>query len=105
MKEMILDALVVEPGMMPYEEYIVNDLEMIQFFLSEGESYSCRVGVLKLYDGVGIVYNLDAEKYNLRPNRQMITGTFYVVGIDKEKKITSLTANDKQKYYYKFRNI
>ena len=85
MKEIVLKALVVEPEMLPYEEYIVNDSEMMQFFLSEGEPYTCRIGLKRIKENVCILYNKDAMSYGLSPNRRVnnkiIYGTFYIVGM------------------------
>ncbi len=102
MKEIVLNALVVEPGIMPYEEYIVNDSEMMQFFLSEGESYTCRIGLEKIEENVCILYNKDAMSYGLSPNRRVnnktIYGTFYIVGIDDDNNLTSLNNDEIEMY-------
>jgi len=102
MKEVVLNALVVEPGMMPYEEYIVNDSEMMQFFLSEGESYTCRIGLKRIEENVYILYNKDAMNYGLLPNRRVsnkiIYGTFYIVGIDDDNCLTSLNNDEIEMY-------
>lgn len=98
MKEVVLNALVVEPGIMPYEECIANDSEMMRFFLSEVEPYTCRIGLEKIEETVCILYNKDAMSYGLSPNRRVnnktIYGTFYIVGIDDNNCLTSLSSND-----------
>ena len=105
MKEIVLNALVVEPGIMPYEEYIVNVSEMMQFFLSEVEPYNCRIGLMRIEENVCILYNKDAMSYGLSPNRRVsnktIYGTFYIVGIDDNNHLISLN-DDKIEMY---RNI
>lgn len=102
MKEVVLNALVVEPGIIPYEEYIVNDSEMMQFFLSEVEPYTCRIGLMRIEENVCILYNKDAESYNLSPNRRVsnktIYGTFYIVGIDYDNRLTSLNDDEIEMY-------
>ena len=102
MKEIVLKALVVEPEMLPYEEYIVNDSEMMQFFLSEVEPYTCRIGLKRIEENVCILYNKDAKNYNLSPNRKVnnktIYGIFYIVGIDDDNCLTSLNGDDIERY-------
>lgn len=109
MHELILETLVVEPYVHPYECDLINDKEIISFFISEDASFDCRIGLKRLDDSVCILYNFDAENHNLEANRivngKVIYGTFYIVGIDKNDNLISLAYTEKEKYSEIFWNV
>lgn len=109
MHELILETLVVEPCVHPYECDLINDKEIISFFISEDTFFDCRIGLKHLDDSVCILYNFDAKKHNLEANRivngKVIYGTFYIVGMDKNDNLVSLTYTEKEKYSKIFWNI
>ena len=79
-----------------------NDLDSLQKAVSEGCEYQGLIEIIPIEDGIAILCNEEGKLLGLEGNRRIgndiIVGTFYVVGDDKEGNLCSLT--DKQLAFY-----
>ena len=102
MKEPILSVLTVEPYFKPCEEYLINEEKIIRFLVCDGEDGCVLVTLMKIDQHICVLYNKNTEKYNYQPNRTIggktIYGLFYIVGIDDNNRLMSLTEEDIKKY-------
>ena len=102
MKESVLRALAVEPYFKPCEEYLINEEKIIRFLVCDGEDGRGLVTLMKIDQHICVLYNKNADKQNYPPNRRIgnktIYGLFYIVGIDDNNRLTSLTEEDISKY-------
>lgn len=102
MKEPILSVLAVEPYFKPCEEYLINEERIIRFLICDGEMDASLVEVMKIDQHICVLYNKNAQKQNYPPNRRIgnktIYGLFYIVGIDDNNCLTSLTEDDIKRY-------
>ena len=102
MKEPILSVLAVEPYFKPCEEYLINEERIIRFLICDGEDGQGLVALMKIDQHICVLYNKNAEKQNYPPNRRIgnktIYGLFYIVGIDDNNCLTSLSEDDIRKY-------
>ena len=105
MKEKIIKVLKIAPHCKPIEVEIVNKLENLQEAVSEGADSVGLIEVIPLTDTASLLCNEEGKLIGLEPNRRIghdiICGTFYVVGEDREGNITSLSAKDME--YFKVR--
>ena len=102
MKEPILSVLAVEPYFKPCEEYLINEEKIIRFLICDGEDGQGLVEAMKIDQNICVMYNKNAEKQNYPPNRiigdKTIYGLFYIVGIDDNNRLVSLTEDDIKRY-------
>ena len=94
--------MAVEPYFKPCEEYLINEEKIIRFVICDGEDGQGLVEAMKIDQHICVLYNKNADKQNYPPNRRIgnktIYGTFYIVGIDDNNRLTSLSDDDIKRY-------
>lgn len=109
MNDLLLDGLIIEPMEHPYEVNIINDKDFIEFNIVKDTLDACEIKILRISKSACIIYNkyalLGHENANREINNTIIAGAFYIVGINKQGKLTSLTDKQKKKYTQKFWEI
>ena len=105
MKEKIIKVLKVAPHSKPEEVVLNNTLEALQEAVSEGADSVGLIEIIPLTDTASLLCNEEGKLIGLEPNRRIgydvICGTFYVVGEDREGNLTSLSGKDME--YFKVR--
>ena len=105
MKEKIIKVLKVAPHCKPEIVELVNKLDNLQEAVSEGADSIGLIEIIPLTDTASLLCNEEGKLIGLEPNRRIghdvICGTFYVVGEDREGNLTSLSAKDME--YFKVR--
>lgn len=88
-------ALMVEPGKGPRAVRLYTGGDFLKCAVSVGAPYPCSAELLQLEKNVGILFNGEAHILGLQKNRlvdgKAIPGVFYVVGLDDQGNITSLS--------------
>ncbi|ADL05351.1 DUF3846 domain-containing protein [Lacrimispora saccharolytica] len=96
-------VLKIEPGKMPYEKEMVNDLEGIQ--AEVGGFFEC----VYLEDGCIAVVNeegkLNGMELNRRIGNDIIAGPFFICGDSEDGEFVSLTDVECEKYMGEFKGI
>ena len=96
-------VLKIEPGKMPYEKEMVNDLEGIQ--AEVGGFFEC----VYLEDGCIAVVNeegkLNGMELNRRIGNDIIAGPFFICGASEDGEFVSLTDVECEKYMGEFKGI
>ena len=105
MREKKITVLKVSPYCEPDEVELVNKLENLQEAVSEGSDSVGLIEIIPLTDTVSLLCNEEGKLIGLEPNRRIgydiICGTFYIVGEDREGNLTSLSDDDME--YFKVR--
>ena len=105
MKEKIIKVLKISPHCKPEIVELVNKLDNLQEAVSEGADSVGLIEIIPLKDTASLLCNDEGKLIGLEPNRRIghdiICGTFYVVGEDREGSLTSLSAKDME--YFKVR--
>ena len=106
MKEKIIKVLKVAPHSKPEEVVLTNTLEALQKAVSEGADSVGLIEIIPLTDTASLLCNEEGKLIGLEPNRRIghdiICGTFYVVGEDREGNLTSLLVKDMEYYINRF---
>ncbi len=96
-------VLKIEPGKMPYEKEMVNDLEEIQ--AEVGGLFEC----VYLDDGCIAVVNeegkLNGMELNRRIGNDIIAGPFFICGDSADGEFVSLTDAECEKYMGEFKGV
>ena len=96
-------VLKIEPGKMPYEKEMINDLEGIQ--AEVGELFEC----VYLDDGCIAVVNeegkLNGMELNRRIGNDIIAGPFFICGDSADGEFVSLTDTECEKYMDEFKGV
>ena len=96
-------VLKIEPGKMPYEKEMVNDLEGIQ--AEVGGLFEC----VYLDDGCIAVVNeegkLNGMELNRRIGNDIIAGPFFICGDSEDGEFVSLTDAECEKYMGEFKEV
>ena len=96
-------VLKIEPGKMPYEKDMVNDLEGIQ--AEVGGLFEC----VYLDDGCIAVVNeegkLNGMELNRRIRNDIIAGPFFICGDSEDGEFVSLTDAKCEKYMEEFKGV
>ena len=96
-------VLKIEPGKMPYEKEMVNDLEGIQ--AEVGGLFEC----VYLDDGCIAVVNeegkLNGMELNRRIGNDIIAGPFFISGDSEDREYVSLTDAECEKYMGEFKVV
>jgi len=96
-------VLKIEPGKMPYEKEMVNDLEGIQ--AEVGGLFEC----VYLEDGCIAVVNeegkLNGMELNRRIGNDIIAGPFFICGDSEDGELVSLTDAECEKYIGEFKGV
>lgn len=96
-------VLKIEPGKMPYEKEMVNDLEGIQ--AEVGGLFEC----VYLDDGCIAVVNeegkLNGMELNRRIGNDIIAGPFFICGDSADGEFVSLTDAECEKYVGEFKGV
>ena len=95
---MLIDGVIVEPDECPYDMTLVNNTDHIEVHILDFPDGECSTEILKIADDVCIIYNSLAKTLNRVVTGKIIYGNFYVVGIDKNNKLVSLS--DTAKIFY-----
>lgn len=94
----------MEPKKAPEICLLKNELEFLQEAVSIGTDYTGLIEIINLDRGVCLLYNEEGKLIGLEPNRRLyndiICGVFYILGEDKEFKITSKDSLYIEKVYY-----
>ena len=105
MKEKTIKVLKVAPSKIPEVVELKNNLDALQAAVSEGADSVGLIEIIPLTDTTSLLCNEEGKLIGLEPNRRIghdiICGTFYVVGEDREGNLTSLSAKDME--YFKMR--
>jgi len=105
MREKTIKVLKVAPHCEPVEVELVNKLENLQEAVSEGADSIGLIEIIPITDTASLLCNEEGKLIGLEPNRRIgydiICGTFYVVGEDREGNLTSLSVKDMD--YFKMR--
>ena len=106
MKEKIIKVLKIAPHCKPEIVELVNKLDNLQEAVSEGADSIGLIEIIPLTDTASLLCNEEGKLIGLEPNRRIgydiICGTFYVVGEDREGNLTSLSAKDMEFYMNRF---
>jgi len=106
MKEKIIKVLKVAPHSKPEEVVLNNTLEALQEAVSEGADSVGLIEIIPITDTASLLCNEEGKLIGLEPNRRIgydvICGTFYVVGEDREGNLASLSAKDMDYYMNRF---
>lgn len=99
----------IEPLKHPKETYIPNHSIAFKILVSQDNYYISNTEILILENDVGIIKNEESELLNLKGNRKIneniLAGTFFVVGLDENKNIISLSNEQLEKYTRRFWGI
>ena len=102
-KDNTIRILKIEPGKMPYEKEMVNDLEGIQ--AEVGGLFEC----VYLDDGCIAVVNeegkLNGMELNRRIGNDIIAGPFFICGDSEDGEFVSLTDAECEKYMGEFKEV
>jgi len=105
MKKKTIKVLKVAPYCKPEIVELVNKLDNLQEAVSEGADSIGLIEIIPLTDTASLLCNEEGKLIGLEPNRRIgydvICGTFYVVGEDREGNLTSLSTKDMD--YFKVR--
>ena len=108
MKEQTILAVKVSPDKEAELTHLKNDLDSLQKVVSEGAPCQGLIECVHLDHGVDILCNDEGKLQHLKPCRRLefdiIVGTFYVVGANKETgEFVSLTKEQADKYLAMFK--
>lgn len=102
MKSKSITALKVEPMKAPFVVTLKNDLDSLQKAVSIGADHQGLIEIIPIDNGVALLCNEEGKLLGLPGNRafgnDILVGTFYIVGDDKDGNLCSLT--DKQIAFY-----
>ena len=106
MKEKTIKVLKIAPHCKPEIVELVNKLDNLQEAVSDGEDSVGLIEIIPLTDTASLLCNEEGKLIGLEPNRRIgydvICGTFYVVGEDREGNLASLSAKDMNYYMNRF---
>lgn len=106
MKEKQIKVLKVAPGKLPEMVVLNNDLRSLQEAVSIGADYVGLIEIIELEKEACLLCNEEGKLNGLEPNRRLgndiICGTFYITGQDKEGNLASLPHAMMEKYSHRF---
>jgi len=106
MKEKTIKVLKVAPSKIPEVVERKNNLDALQKAVSEGADSVGLIEIIPITDTASLLCNEEGKLIGLEPNRRIghdiICGTFYVVGEDREGNLTFLSAKDMEYFKVKF---
>ena len=109
MKNFAIEVLLVEPGERPRKELIYNSFDDFKIIVNECTAFPADAEIVELEKDVVLVKNQEGFLLDLKGNRrvgdEIISGTFFIAGIDDERNITSLPADKIKKYCKQFWEI
>lgn len=101
----MITALMIRPAEYPQITMLCDNPDYLDRAVSIDSDLPCTASVLRVSKGVVAIFATGAGSLNLKGNRKVgkriITGTFYIVGVNKGK-LCSLTDEDIAKYTAKF---
>ena len=107
MKKREITVLMVEPRKAPVVTTLTNDLDSLQKAVSIGTDYQGLIELIGIEEGVLLLCNEEGKLIGLEGNRRIgrdiITGVFYVVGVNDEGDLASLPQEKIQQYMERFR--
>ena len=108
MKNTKIDVLMIEAGIKPCKVSIGCDYKTIKYLVNPCLNLLSDVEAIMLEKDVALLYNKEGALLGLKGNRKVgetiITGTFFVVGVNNGK-VASLTKEMQEKYYKRFEKI
>ena len=100
-KEEVIRTLKVEPGKEPVAAMLSNNLSSLQ------SAVGGFIELVGIDENVCILCNEEGKLMGLEGNRRLgndvLVGTFYVVGVNQEGDLTSLTEDQLQKFAQQFK--
>lgn len=109
MKEKSITVLKVAPHCQPEVVTLKNDLRSLQEAVSIDAPYVGLIEIVWLDDKTCLLVNEEGKLLGLEPNRRLgydiLCGTFYVVGQDKEGNLTSLPSAAIERYRHIFSRL
>ena len=109
MVEFAIEVLLVEAGERPRKEIIFNSLEDFKIIVNECTAFPADAEIIELEENVVLIRNEEGFLLSLEGNRrigdEIISGTFFIAGIDDEGNITSLPDDKIEKYCKRFWKI
>lgn len=107
MKKREITVLKVDPRKEPVVTTLTNDLDSLQRAVSIGADYQGLIEIIGLEENVALLCNEEGKLIGLEGNRRIgrdiITGVFYVVGVNGEGSLDSLPEEKIQQYMARFR--
>ena len=98
----IVIALMVKPGKKPCSVPLLKNRQFLNRAVSLGAAYEYNAEAIRLCDHICILKSeegsLDGAKGNRMVNGRIIAGVFYVVGVDEDNTLTSLSPKQLQHY-------
>lgn len=105
MKDEVM-VLQVAPGEYPRVSYMYADWRCFDTAVSIGSTYPCHAEAVKLEEGVYMLRNSEGCLLGLKGNRrvesEIIAGVFYIIGVEPDGKVVSLSEETCKKYMMKF---
>lgn len=107
MKKREITVLKVDPRKEPVVTTLTNDLDSLQKAVSIGADYQGLIEIIGLEENVVLLCNEEGKLIGMEGNRRIgrdiITGVFYVVGVNDEGDLDSLPEEKIQQYMARFR--
>ena len=107
MKKREITVLMVEPRKAPVVTSLTNNLDSLQKAVSIGADYQGLIEIIGIEENVALLCNEEGKLIGLEGNRRIgrdiITGVFYVVGVNDEGDLASLPQEKIQQYMERFR--
>ena len=107
MKKREITVLMVEPRKAPVVTSLTNNLDSLQKAVSIGADYQGLIEIIGIEENVALLCNEEGKLIGLEGNRRIgrdiITGVFYVVGVNDEGDLASLPQEKIQQYTERFR--
>lgn len=101
-----IKVLMVEPGKHPKVTMLKDDLDSLQKAVSIGADYQGLIEIISIGNGDCILCNEEGKLIGLKGNRRLgrdiIVGTFYIMGEDEDGNLVSLSEKKIQHYTEQF---
>ena len=102
MTKQAVKAIIVRPDNQPEEVHIPNRYPYFNFMLEQDNGCNDDSEIILLEKGIAILKSWQESPLNLKNNayakEQIISGTFFVIGVDVNMDIISLTDEAIEKY-------
>ena len=109
MTEFAIEVLFVEAGERPRKELILNSIDSFRIIVNECTAFPADAEIIEIEENVVLVRNEEGFLLDLEGNRrfgdEIISGTFFVAGIDDEGNLTSLPKDKIEEYRKRFWKI
>lgn len=103
-----IGALMIVAGVKPCKVNIVGTYKNLKYLVNPNLSLMTDIEIIMLEKDIALICNSEGALLNLKGNRKIgkniIAGTFFVVGV-KDGRIDSLSKEKAEKYYKRFEKI